>query len=302
MRRWLKIGCFNPSFFRNSWFESFALQPTPLVLQDRVRVFCGLRDSGGISRVGFVDLDLDNPSNIVGISEVPSLDIGAPGRFDDNGVVPSAVIKVEGSTYLFYAGYQIPSKVRFMVFGGLAKSEDDGATFNRVSEVPVLDRTSEEVLFRVAHSVLLIGETFHVFYGGGSTFEDGRRKSLPVYDIRHLVSQQISSFPDAGTVVVKCKKDEHRLGRPYVFETDRVYEMYFGYGTEREPYWLGHASSKDLVNWKRSDERVVPIGPEMNDLKMQAYPAVFTINSKRYLIYNGDEYGKHGFVICQEDS
>ncbi|MCX8533637.1 hypothetical protein [Chryseobacterium luquanense] len=297
---WEKIGAFDAQKYTKNWFQHSALQPTPIVLQNEIRVFCGFRDASGISRVGFVDLDINDPSNILRVSDNPVLDIGTPGCFDDNGVVPSAVLSLKDKIYLYYAGYQIPKNVRFLVFGGLAVSDDFGKTFTRCFNVPVLDRTQDEQLFRVAHSVLEINNEFHAFYGGGSDFDSGKDKTLPKYDIRHLKSQNHDEFPKSGNILLKCEKNEHRLGRPYVFKNKNLYEMYFGYGTEENPYWLTSAVSKDLENWQRNRERIIPKGSDMNDDKMQAYPAVFEVNETKYLLYNGNDYGKYGFIICKE--
>lgn len=297
---WEKIGQFVVSEWKRDWFFGFALQPTPLVLEDRVRVYCGFRDEVGISRIGYVDLDKDNPAKILGVSDKPVMDIGRPGAFDDNGLVPSAVVNCEDRILLYYAGYQIPKHVRFMVFGGLAISKDRGNSFFRYSEVPVLDRTKNEMLFRVPHSVFVVDGKINVFYGGGSEFQTGKSKSLPVYDIRHMRSDSYEQFPTQGSVVLECTGDEHRLGRPYVTRTGRHYEMYFGFGTESQPYWLTKAESSDLINWERSKEIISPKGPIMNDDQMQAYPSVFQIEGNRFLLYNGNEYGKYGFVICKE--
>src|SRR6185437_2290189 len=126
--KWRELGLvFNPAG-KFEWAVSHALQPTPLVLKDRIRVFVGLRDSQGVSRVGAVDLDRNDPAVVLSYSTQPVLDIREDGCFDENGVVPSAVIKHDGVVYLYYAGYQLGAKVRFTVLGGLAISDDGGVT------------------------------------------------------------------------------------------------------------------------------------------------------------------------------
>src|SRR5205814_456662 len=133
-----------------------ALQPTPLVksAQGLIRVFTGMRDRDGISRVGFVDVSCDDPSKVLDVSRVPALDVGVPGAFDDNGVVPTSIVERDGRLYLFYAGYQLAPKVKFLVFGGLAVSSNGGDSFERYSRAPVCDRTDEELYFRVIHSMI----------------------------------------------------------------------------------------------------------------------------------------------------
>src|SRR4051812_19065961 len=129
MMHWEKTGIiFNPSG-KFDWAEHTALQPTPVVLSDRIRIFIGCRDNEGISRVGWVDVKLDDPSTVIGYSEHPALDIGLPGAFDDNGVVPTAVVKRDNQVWMYYAGYQLVKRVRFIAFTGLALSDDNGLSF-----------------------------------------------------------------------------------------------------------------------------------------------------------------------------
>ena len=236
------------------WAVDTALQPTPLVLDDRIRVYAGFRDQEGISRVGWVDLGLDDPSKVIAYSELPALDIGLPGTFDDNGVVPSAIVKRGDEIYMYYAGYQLVRNVRFIVLGGLAISKDNGITFNRFSNTPVLDRTHNEFLFRVIHTIFYEDGRYKVWYGGGSHFIKTNMKTLPVYDIRYMESDDGKDFPDKGEIVLQNGINEHRLGRPYVIKYNKKYLMFFGASTPTQPYRLTYAESKDGKNWKRMDK------------------------------------------------
>ncbi|HVD27997.1 MAG TPA: hypothetical protein VNC79_05795, partial [Mycobacteriales bacterium] len=55
-----------------------ALQPTPLLLDDRIRVFAGCRDADGASAVWWVDLALDDPTRVLGEARAPALTAGPP--------------------------------------------------------------------------------------------------------------------------------------------------------------------------------------------------------------------------------
>ena len=80
-----------PVFFevadgKHEWAQSHAYIPTPLVLPDRIRVFIAFWDNQQVGRIGYVDVNKNNPLKIINISSSPVLDIGEPGTFDDNGV------------------------------------------------------------------------------------------------------------------------------------------------------------------------------------------------------------------------
>jgi hypothetical protein len=280
--------------------HSHALQPTPLILEhNQIRVYAGFRDRQGVSRVGYVDLDGRDPTRVLGFSKEPLLDIGAPGAFDDNGVVPSALAVAKEGLRLYYAGYQIHQKVRFTVFGGLAISEDGGASFGRFKRTPVMDRTDGELLFRVPHSVILDGHVWRIWYGSGSRFEEDGIKTLPIYDIKYVESRDGIHFREAGRTVLPTRTGEYRLGRPYVLKRKDRFFMFFGASTKRHPYVLRYAESDDGVTWTRRDEKLnLSLSNSGFDSEMMAYPAVIDCEDQTYLFYNGNSYGEAGFGVA----
>lgn len=280
-----------------------ALQPTPLLLGDRIRVFAGCRDAGGASSVWWVDLDASEPTRVVAEGGVPALAPG-PAGFDAAGVVPCAVVRVGDEIRLYYAGYQPPAAPgeRFRVFSGLATAPaEDPAVFTRLRDEPLLRTSAEEALFRVVHSLLPVGEAgWRCWYGAGHEFRQGRTKLLPVYDIRQMDSADGLAFPDSGEVAVPLgPPEEHRVGRPYVVPHDGGYRMYFGAGTEETTYRLTFADSADGRAWRRHDGLLgLDVGPDGWDAEMVAYPAVVTTSAGTFLFYNGNGYGRDGFGVA----
>jgi hypothetical protein len=294
--KWEKKGIVYGPQGELTWAETSALQPTPILLGDVIRVYVGFRDQSGVSRVGFVEVDATNPSTVLRVSSVPALDVGEAGAFDSRGVVPTAVVNHGTQLWLYYAGYQLPSDVRFLVFGGLAISTDNGQNFVRKSRVPILDRTDDELLFRVPHSVLYDQGQWKVWYGAGSKFIPGKNKTLPVYDIRYIESKDGFTFNGRGQVCLTLQNDEHRLGRPYVFKEGHLFKMFFGYSTELSGYRLGYAESKDGINWIRKDDEVgIDVSPDGWDSQMIAYPSIIRYLDTTYLFYNGNNMGADGF-------
>lgn len=295
--KWIKKGLIYGPNGNSSWMNNSSLQPTPILIEkERIRVYVGFRDKNGVSRIGFVDLDANDPQSVLNVSNEPVLDIGNPGTFDENGVVPSAIVKRGKNLYLYYAGYQLGQKVRFYVFGGLAISKDGGESFSRFSEVPIMDRTKNELLFRVIHSIMYSNGIWKVWYGGGSKFIQGKNKSLPIYDIRYIESEDGINFSSEGKVVISLEGNEHRVGRPYVIKDDLIYKMFYGMGTESTVYRLGYAESSDGVKWVRMDDKVgIDVSDDGWDSQMIAYPSILKYNDKTYLFYNGNNYGFKGF-------
>lgn len=299
--KWIKKGLIYGPKGQSDWANNSVLQPTPWIKDKKtIRIFAGFRNKQGVGRVGYIDVLASNPSKILKVSQKPVFDIGQPGAFDDNGVIPCAIVQRGKNLYMYYAGYQKAQHVRFLVFSGLAISKDKGNSFSRYSNVPILERSHNEFLFRAVHSILYDKGKWRVWYGAGNHFIQGKGKTLPVYDIRYMESKDGIHFPQKGIVCLPLGPKEHRVGRPYVIKRNGVFEMYFGYATKTIPYRLTYASSNDGIHWTRNDATLGFTYTKRGfDSKMSAYPAVVTVQGKTYLFYNGNNYGKMGVAYAQ---
>lgn len=295
--KWVKKGLIYGPTGDSWWAQKWALQPTPLVRADgTIRIFVGFRTREGVSRVGYVDVNADNPSEVLNVSREPALDIGIPGAFDENGVVPCAVVEREGKLYLYYAGYQLGQKVKFYVFGGLGISEDGGDTFTRYTEVPLCDRTNDELFFRVIHTMMCDAGRWRAWYGGGSEYTMNAGKQLPNYNIRHAEAPDGLTLSSDYQICIDTKGGEYRVGRPYVINESGLYRMFYCAGTAERGYRLAYAESADGVAWTRKDDEIgIDVSPSGWDSEMQAYPSVVTCKNSTYLFYNGNDYGREGF-------
>jgi len=296
--RWEKRGLIYGPAGDSTWARNSVLQPTPLVIAGEgiIRVFAGMRDDEGVSRVGFVDLSAEDPSRVLRVSKTPALDVGIAGAFDENGVVPCTVVERDGELHLFYAGYQLGQKVKFYVFGGLAVSRNAGETFTRSGLVPVCDRTDEELFFRVIHTMMLDEGRWRAWYGGGNSFDTVEGRQYPRYNIRHAFSPDGIHLEDEYQVCVDMRGGEYRVGRPYVIKRGQLYRMFYGAGTKSEGYRLAYAESADGIDWTRRDEEVgIEVSLSGWDSRMQAYPAVVAYKDRTYMFYNGNDYGREGF-------
>lgn len=299
--KWEKKGLIYGAHKDSSWRDNSALQPTPVLLNESViRVFAGFRNDKGVSRVGYVDVDADNPGNVLGVSQDPCLDIGNPGCFDDNGVVPCAIVRQDEKLFLFYAGYNVGLHVRMTAFSGLAVSEDDGESFHRCSKVPVMERTEHELLFRAVHTALHDGDEWKIYYGAGNAFIQGKKKTLPVYNIRLLRTGNFTDLRSEGDTILCNEGEEYRIGRPYVIKENGKYKMFFGKGTEEITYQLAYAESDDGIVWSRDDKKLnLELSESGWDSEMMAYPAFVRHSGKAYLFYNGNNYGYEGFGYAE---
>ena len=301
---WEKQGIIYVPPLDGSWRDNSALTPTAFQLSEQViRVFASFRDPKGVGRIGYVDVSAENPSEVIGVADQPVVDVGDRGMFDDNGVILGDVLRVDNQVYLYYVGFQLVEKVKFLAYSGLAISEDGGNRFHRVSRTPILDRADEGVYIRAIHSVIHEDGLFKVWYAVGNGWEVIGETEFPQYDINCIESEDGVTFPTEG---VKCvlndrTNSEYRIGRPRVYRSDAGYVMNYTYGTTDGRYQAGQAFSSDGREWLRDDESfsLKPSGTGW-DSKHLSYPSVIkTPKGRIFAFYNGNNMGKDGFGYAE---
>ncbi len=285
------------------WQYQFAMLPTPLLMDDRLRIFIGFCDKNNVGRIGYVDVNPENPAEIIEVSSQPVLDIGRKGCFDDNGVVPISIIQKEDRVFLYYIGFQLGIQVPYFMFGGLAVSNDKGKTFQRYSESPVLDRRGDEVYARCGINVIFDEGKYKMWYIGsnheGWTMSNGKLK--PLYIMKYVESLDgINWNGDAVQCMTYKNADEHGFGRPFVWRDGDLLKMYYSIRTYSRGYYIGYAESKDGIHWNRLDEQAgIELGSDSWDDTNMSYPFIFRYKGHTYMFYNGNGCGKTGFGYAE---
>lgn len=299
--RWVKQGRIYVPPGDVEWAQAYAFPPTPVLRPDgtTLRLYLAFCDSQTRGRIGWVDVRADDPSQVLGVSAEPVLDIGEPGMFDENGILPTSVIAVDDAFYMYYVGYQLGYGVTYYQFEGLAISRDGGETFERERRVPVTDRSDAEPLNRTSAFVRrVVDGSFQMWYVGGDRWTVVDGKPLPVYNMRYLESADGIEWGPEGEVCLDFDfEDEHAFGRPWVWEDGDGHLMMYSVRTRSKDYRLGLARSTDGRRWERHDDEVgIDVSAEGWDSEMIAYSAVFKApNDETFLFYNGNERGKTGF-------
>lgn len=277
------------------------MTPRSLKIDDNtLRVFGGVRDKDGVSQIYYVDLDPVNPNKILKKSASPIIDLGVGGTFDDNGMILGATIKVENQIRIYYIGFQKPEKVKFLAFSGLLVSDDNGDTFRRYQEFPVIDRANNSIFFRAIHSVLYEDGIFKVWYSAGSTWKNISGIDYPVYSIYYTESIDgiIFSIVD-DCLCLSPQNSEYRIGAPRIYKTNNLYQMFYTYDTLKKEYRVGYAESIDGKNWTRKDNPF-PLNETLEsfDNNMQCYPDIHFADGKSFVFYNGNDMGKTGLLVA----
>lgn len=288
------------------WQKGYQMLPTPLDMGGGVlRILVGFCDENNVGRIGYVDVDVDNPSVVLSVSKKPILDIGRAGCFDDNGVVPLSVVRVSDRiVYLYYVGFQTGVKVPYYMFGGLAISEDGGNIFQRHSECPILDRRKDEVFHRCGMFVRKDDGIFKMWYigtkaEGWTRNKDG--KMLPLYVMKYTTSKDgLQWTNDSVTCMEYQNTDEHGMGRPFVWRENDLFRMLYCFRTYSRGYQIGYAESTDEIKWIRKDrESGITLSESGFDDTNQSYPYLYLHKGRGWLFYNGNGCGATGFGYAE---
>lgn len=288
------------------WYKKNTMVPLPYLIDDqRLRIFVTMCDECNVGRIGYIDVDPARPSEIIGYSKVPVIDIGADGRFYDNGVITASLLKVGTDIYMYYSGYQAGVKVPYHIFSGVAISKDNGQSFTNLSDqIPILDRVEGEVFMRSSPRVIQEGDSFRVWYqsDAGSGWIDKGGKKLPLYDLKHIVADSPFRWPhEAGDVSIPhANEDEHGITRGALWKEDGLYKIIYSVRTLSKGYRLGYAESRDGISFSRRDDLVgIDVSSSGWDSEMIAFPERFKFRDKTYLFYCGNHYGMGGMGYAE---
>jgi hypothetical protein len=301
---WKKLGLVFAASGQADWMQTHAYVPTCIVQDEKsLRVYVAFLDKDKVGRIGFVDVDVADPRRVLGVSERPALDIGAPGSFDDSGVTPSCVLDHGSLRLLYYNGWQRSSRVPYHIFTGLAASRDGGTSFERLSEIPILDRTGFGLLVRSTPYVLppaRPGDVWRIWYNAGRDAIQRPEGWVPTYGLRAAESADGRSWNvEDRPILNPVRPEEYGIARPWVRRIPEGWEMLVSFRSLSLKYRIGRARSRDNVTWTRCGSDGLPTVSETGwDSEMIAFPCVVATIYGNYLFYNGNGYGRTGFGVA----
>jgi hypothetical protein len=230
----------------------------------------------------------------------PILDLGPLGAFDDSGVTTSCLVTSGRTRLLYYTGWMRGVTVPFYLAAGVAASEG-GEPFARISLAPLLDRTPVDPFLTASPFVLKDEWRWRMWYVSGTEWRGAAEGSARhYYHVRYAESKNGLTWWREGKVCLDyASPEEHAFARPWVARDAEGYHMWFAVRGER--YRIAYAHSADGLAWSRRDDLGLgAIGSEWES-EMVEYPCVFAWGGRRYMLYNGNDYGRTGVGIAVLD-
>jgi predicted GH43/DUF377 family glycosyl hydrolase len=288
------------------WISSHAQNPVAISLNTCVRVFFNsrkkLENDEQIAYPGFVDLDKNDFSKILGYSENPLMELGDKGCFDEFGMMSSSIVKNKDELWMYYVGWTRMQSTPYNWAIGLAVSTDNGQTFTKKYKGPILGASKNEPYLQNGCTVKIINGQWHMWYSTGQEWIIYNGKQESRYAIAHATSNNGIDWERNGKTILPFLSNMETQTTPTIFYKKGKYHMLFSYRNSIDfrkkdgGYRIGYAKSSDLKNWKRDDLLVgINISKEGWDSEMVAYPHVTEIDGKTVMFYCGNYFGRDGF-------
>ncbi len=298
-QRWIKRGLIFEPPKNLGWVVSHAAVPFALRIdQDIYRIYFSSRDNFNRSQTGFIEVDIKNPKDILQTTNNPVLKFGDDGTFDESGAMPSWLVDQGDCLYLYYIGWNVGATVPFRNSIGLAISGDGGRSFEKYGDGPIMDRSIYDACFVANPCILIESDIWRMWYLSCIKWGVGANGAKHYYHIKYAESKDGIEWERQGIVCIDFKSnDEYAISRPCVLKEEGIYKMWYSY--RGESYRIGYAESQDGLQWERKDEDAgIDVSETGWDSEMICYPHVFEHNGEKYMLYNGNGYGKSGIGLA----
>jgi hypothetical protein len=302
--KWRKLGLiFSPEKVMTAgvlpdWMRSHAAVPIAEHLTgDMFRVYFSTRDANNRSSTASLVMDLSCPGKPVDLAEKPVLSPGELGGFDDSGAMATWLVDVGNTKLLYYIGWNLGVTVPFRNSVGVAREVAAGL-YERLFTGPVLDRSPMEPHFCASCAVLRQASVWRIWYLACTGWRLVGGQPQHRYHIRYAESDDGILWRREGRVAIDFADDnEYAISRPSVLHDGQGWHMWYSYRGQR--YRIGYATSDDGILWQRRDaDAGIDVSAGGWDSDMIEYPFVFDHRGERYMLYNGNDYGRTGFGLA----
>ncbi|MFC3907938.1 hypothetical protein ACFORL_02430 [Legionella dresdenensis] len=302
--KWHKLGHIFCADRQSDWMYSHAMIPVAEQIDNTLyRIYFSCRDKHNRGHGAFLEVDMRDPTKVIYVHDKPVLEPGELGCFDDSGALPNAIVNVNNKKMLYYTGINLGVTVKIRNSIGLAQWNEKTQCFERCFQGPVIDRTRNQPHFVATPEVIYENGKYRAWFTSCVRWEETPEAAKHFYHLEYAESVDGINWERNGTVAIGFRdQHEYALGVPRVIKDNDCYKMWFcSRATENcDTYRIRYAESPDGIHWERKDDAQVGIdvSPSGWDSQMICYPFVFDHEGQRYMLYNGNHYGKAGFGIA----
>jgi hypothetical protein len=291
---WIKKGLIFEINNHQKWMKTHAALPFSDQIKDQIyRIYFSTRNNRNKASVGFIERDFENGKTLK-ISKKAVLSPGKLGTFDENGVMGSCIVNKKNKKFLYYTGWGSSKSTPFEWSIGLAISENNGKTFEKISDGPIISKNSHDPYFVGSPTVIFDKNRWKMWYISTKGWKKSKKELTAPYYLKYAESKDGEEWKLNDDIAINVSKKEIGLGRASVIKEDKIYKMWYAYATTK--YRIGYAESIDGKKWKRMDKKAgINVSKNGWDSESIEYPFVFNYKKKKMMLYNGNNFGKTGF-------
>lgn len=297
MQNWKKLGQIYYSKAIDDYLLTHASNPLVIYLKDDIyRVFFSGRDKENKSSVGYVDIDIIKQKSLISCEKV-IVKYGDKDSFYSHGISIGNMYQVDGKNYIQFMAWQIRDGGHWR--GDIGRLElNDSLDSLELNPNSVYIGCDDEDKISLSYSWIMYDNGIYKMWYG-STINWSSVNGEMIHVIKYAISNDGENWEKKGLAIPYELGVAQAFSRPTVIKDNKGYHMWFSYrsgnGTK---YRIGYAHSTDGIIWDRKKDAGIDVSERGWDSEMICYPFVFDHKGKRYMLYNGNDYGKMGFGLA----
>jgi hypothetical protein len=299
--KWRKLGrLYTPlEKARHPKLLTHAANPLAVAIEGDIhRIFYSGRDVQNRSSVGAVDIDIVR-CEVVADHQLPVFEHGPTGSFYAAGVSIGNCYCLGRRRYIGFMAWHAESRSHWWgEIGRLCVEMDLSLSLDPAGPHFALDANDP---ISLSYPWVMGDEIdgYSMWYGSTESWNGGNGEMVHVIKLATSVDGQ--TWSRQGLAVPWQLGVAQAFSRPAVAQRpDGGFDMWFSYrGGTGTTYRIGHATSGDGRFWRLClDDFTIGTSSEGWDSEMVEYPFVFDHAGARYMLYNGNGYGRSGFGLA----
>jgi len=296
MKYWKKLGHIFNVYAINEQLLTHASNPLAVHLKNDIfRIFFSSRNIDNKSSVGFVDIDICT-KEIKQVSKETAFTYGNDDSFYSHGVSIGNIYTIENRNYILFMGWQIRDGEHWRGDIGRLLLEDNQKLSLEPKEAFMTCNDEDKI--SLSYPWVMFDEgVYKMWYGSTDDWSSSSGEMIHV--IKYATSIDGIKWDKKGLAIPYEIGTAQAFSRPTVFKENGTYHMWYSYRSgDGTAYRIGYANSIDGINWDRKVKSGIDVSPDGWDSEMICYPFVFEHKSRKYMLYNGNDYGKTGFGLA----
>lgn len=295
--KWKKLGQIYHCRPIDEYLLSHASNPLAVHLKDDIyRVFFSGRNKNNKSSVGYVDIDVVKRISIR-VCERVVMKYGSESSFYSHGISIGNMYQVGDKKYIQFMGWKIRKDEHWKGVIGRFLLKDDLNTLILDPKEVYIGCDNEDKISLSYSWVIKDEGIYKMWYG--STLSWTSENGEMIHVIKYATSKDGESWEKHGIAIPYEIGIAQAFSRPSVIKDNKGYHMWFSYRSgDGTKYRIGYAHSFDGITWDRKKDSGIYVSREGWDSEMICYPFVFDHKGNRYMLYNGNGYGKTGFGLA----